>query len=304
MFLAFKISPNFIIALLAVSIFSAFIISLIIAKDGNKINYMIKSLNAGKFSGNKEILFLQENLQIKDSLNELKDKLRQRSKKSLKKTAKIKLRNNQLQGILSSISHEFKNPISIINMSSQAILNDDLDDAKRDKFIEKTTRNSMRIVDMIDKLNLKSIQSLSLEKTSLDLYALISNVRTELLEQYKEREICIEKKDVWIYADSTLIRQVLINIIENALKYSQGMVEIYFVENCVFVRDYGVGIEQKDIKLVTKKYFKTKNNIHMNSFGIGLYVAKQILKLHGFELIVSSEFGKGSVFGFKYNVCN
>lgn len=103
-----------------------------------------------------------------------------------------------------------------------------------------------------------------------------------------------------IDADEALIRQVIVNLVENAIKYSLDDISIELSKNSLLVRDRGVGIEQKELKLITKKYFKTSDNNKTNSFGLGLYIVKQILKLHDFEMIANSTSGKGSSFGFKF----
>ncbi|MDO5046172.1 sensor histidine kinase [Campylobacter sp.] len=291
----------YVSAFLISSIFIAFLFFMI-RKDTAKLNLYIENLkSSNSLQDEQKKMFFSQSAKLQETIDELKEELKKKSKKSIKKSAKIKLRNTQLQGILSSISHEFKNPIAIIEASSHTLLKDkDLSNEMRDKFIEKITRNSQKIVNLIDRLNLKSTESLQINLSDFSLNALANEVKNELLERYKDRDISVQEAKIFIRADEALIKQVLINLVENALKYSQGKVEIYFEKGAVFIRDSGAGIEQKDLKLVTKKYFKTQNNIQTNSFGLGLYISKQILKMHGFELFISSQVGKGSVFGFCY----
>lgn len=296
-----KLLENIYISALLISFLFVAFLFFIIKKDTSKLNVNIENLKNSNSEQDEYKMFFGESKNLQDTIKELREELRKKSKKSIKKSAKIKLRNTQLQGILSSISHEFKNPIAIIQASSQTLLNDkNLSSDMRDKFIEKITRNSQKIVNLIDRLNLKSTESLELNITNFSLLRLVNDVVAELMEKYPRRVIAISQEEIYINADEDLIKQVLVNLIENALKYSQKDIEIYFANEAVFVRDSGSGIEQKDIKLVTKKYFKTKSNIETNSFGLGLYIAKQILRLHGFEMFILSEVGKGSVFGFGY----
>ncbi|QCD52009.1 sensor histidine kinase [Campylobacter sp. RM16192] len=296
-----KFISNILIAGFIIAFLTVFIFYFLIKKDAKRLKFQIENLKNPSFTQSDEAMFFDENLSLQNSLSELSSDIREVSKKYIKKSAKIKLRNTQLQGILSSISHEFKNPVAVIQASSHTLMNDkNLSDELRSKFIEKITKNSQRIVNLIDRLNLRSADSLSLKKTNFNLYNLALGAKNELLEKYKDREIDIENNEIQIFADEALIKQVLVNLIENALKYSNDKIEICFHDSSILIKDRGAGIEQKDIRLITKKYFKVKNNIQTNSFGLGLYISKQILKMHGFEFIIRSELNKGSVFGFRY----
>ena len=300
-FCVIKFIENPFISAFLVSFASVFVFYFFIRKDARKLKSQIENLKIGNFTQGDEDVFFDENSDLRNSLAELSLDIREKSKKYIKRSAKIKLRNTQLQGILSSISHEFKNPISVIQAASKTITDDkSLNDELRGKFIEKIVRNSQKIVNLIDRLNLRSTEGLSLKKTNFNLYNITLSAKNELLEKYKDREINIQKGEICIFADEALIKQVVVNLIENALKYSTDKIEISFEDSSILIKDKGVGIERKDIRLITKKYYKTKSNIQTNSFGLGLYIAKQILKMHGFEFIIRSELNKGSIFGFRY----
>lgn len=263
----------------------------------DKISNIKNSASNSEISG----FFFDENKELNTELDALFEQIKEKNRKLTKKSAKIKLRNSQLQGILGSISHEFKNPIAIIKAASQTIANDsDMSEKTRAKFIEKIVRNSETIVALIDRVNLRSSENLTAQKSKFDLGILVQNIQNELLLRYDDRKILFEYKSVMIDADEALIRQVIVNLVENAIKYSLDDISIELSKNSLLVRDRGVGIEQKELKLITKKYFKTSDNNKTNSFGLGLYIVKQILKLHDFEMIANSTSGNGSSFGFKF----
>lgn len=268
--------------------------------DFEKLSKQISEIFNDNLEEKDESMIFTYSKEFEKQLNLLKIYLKDKNAKSIKKSAKIKVKNNQLRGILSSISHEFRNPISIIRISSQNLKSDDLPKELELKFLDKIDRNSQKLVNLIDRLNLKSTQGITLSRSEFDLKAVCIECKNELLEKYKNREILVQDRQALIKADETLIKQVIINLVENALKYSLNTVKISFEDGCLLVKDKGKGIKEEDIELVTKKYFKTEDNIATNSFGIGLYVVKHILKLHDFEMIIQSEFGVGSTFGFRY----
>ncbi|MCV3463429.1 ATP-binding protein, partial [Campylobacter sp. FU_497] len=98
-------------------------------------------------------------------------------------------------------------------------------------------------------------------------------------------------------ADSFLIEQVIINLISNALKYSQKDIFIEVKNQEFTIQDQGIGIEEKYLKLITKKFYKI-NTSQNNSFGLGLFLVKKILTLHKSSLKIQSNPQKGSIFSF------
>ena len=91
---------------------------------------------------------------------------------------------------------------------------------------------------------------------------------------------------------------VLKNLIENALKYSKDEVLVEIEENSISVSDKGVGISDKDIDKVTKKFYRSGTHNWDNSMGLGLSIVKTILALHKSKLDIQSKVDEGSTFSF------
>lgn len=240
-----------------------------------------------------------------DSLNLTKEKLQEKDKKNRKKSAKIRFRNMQLEAILSSISHEFKNPIAIIQASIQTIQNDpNMDIATKNKFTNKIEKNCIKLTNLIDrlKINLED-EEINIKKTDFDIFQLAKEVTQSLQEKYQNRNIIINSDNNSIMnADKTMIEQVIANLVENALKYSKDDILIEIKNGKFMVIDKGIGIPQDEIKLVTKKFYRVNKNNWNNSFGLGLYIVKFMLKLHDISLIILSKEGVGSQIGFKFKL--
>jgi signal transduction histidine kinase len=92
---------------------------------------------------------------------------------------------------------------------------------------------------------------------------------------------------------------VLKNLIENALKYSKEVVVVRLEEGRVSVADKGVGISDKEIDKVTKKFYRSGTHNWDNSMGLGLSIVKTILSLHKSKLQIESKVDEGSTFSFK-----
>ena len=106
-----------------------------------------------------------------------------------------------------------------------------------------------------------------------------------------------------VIADTSRIEQVLINLLSNAVKYSPENTTIHvriFKETnkyVVAISDEGIGIPKKNLKLIFDKYYQVKTK-SKNGFGLGLYISKEIIKLHKGKIWVESTRGKGSTFYF------
>jgi signal transduction histidine kinase len=229
-------------------------------------------------------------------------KLSNREKQKRKYTAKLRLMNKQRNDILSSISHEFKNPIASIIGYSQTLQEDpDVNIKIREKFLAKIISNGEKISKMLDRLALSvklDNNDLNINKSEFDLKMLCEEVVVNLKSKYKDREIILNAEETVIYADKTMIELVLINLIDNALKYSNAAVYVILKGDVLSVKDKGIGIKAEHIDLVTSKFYRVEKNSWDNSMGIGLSMVSYILKVHDSLLEINSEFAKGSVFGF------
>jgi len=85
-------------------------------------------------------------------------------------------------------------------------------------------------------------------------------------------------------------------LIENALKYSEDTVEVVIGTGFICVKDYGVGIDEGELKNITKKFYRISKNSWDNSLGLGLNIVNNIIKLFHFQLEIKSSKNEGSEF--------
>lgn len=246
--------------------------------------------------------YFYEFLQISLLLKNLVKKLSNRDKQKRKYTAKLRLVNKQRNDILSAISHEFKNPVASIIGYAQTLEEDpEINPKIRAKFLEKISSNGEKISKMLDRLAL----SVKLENNDLEIHesefnfkTLAEEVAANLLLKYKEREIHVDVPTQKIKADKTMVELVLINLLDNALKYSQNDVYVSLENDVVSVKDTGIGIKEEHLDKVTSKFYRVDKNSWDNSMGLGLAMVSYILKAHNSLLVIRSTFAKGSVFSF------
>ncbi len=210
---------------------------------------------------------------------------------------KLKIQNNFKDDIISAISHEFKNPISIINGYIETILTSPIPKNLQTKFLEKILKNSTRLSELIDRLYFITKienQKLKINKT----YFYLDEAIKEVLASFDEERIKTSLSPLKVYADKNLLEIVISNLVSNALKYSKK--EIYINLNARYfeVIDKGIGIEKKHLEMIKEKFFRVAKNDWDNSLGLGLYIVEKILKLHNSHLQIQSQKKKGSRFYF------
>ena len=249
------------------------------------------------------ILCCREMEEIARMVRKVAKKLAKRERQKAKYTRKLKEHSQRQSDIISAISHEFKNPVAAIMGYAQSLEEEEgIDPQTEKRFLEKIHGNAEKISQMIDRLSLSiRLESRGFEprKTRFPLLPLVENVRELLYQKYPEQAIRLEgDPTVILEADKDMFEHLLINLVENALKYSEEAVAIHWTSERLEVRDRGVGIEEKELEKITKRFYRIDRLSWNNSIGVGLYIVKYILRLHGTELEIRSKPGKGSVFGF------
>ncbi|MEA1917541.1 MAG: ATP-binding protein [Campylobacterota bacterium] len=284
------------------ALITTYIISKKIKFDIDQITTYLQDITNKNYNSIVKPRHFIEFISISIMLKNLTKKLSNREKQKRKYTAKLRLINRQRNDILSAISHEFKNPLASIMGYTEALQEDlNADTQIREKFLEKIYSNTEKISYMLDRLALSvklENEDLKLNITRFNLGVLCADVVSNLETKYKDRPIEYENFDIFIEADKTLLELVIVNILDNSLKYSDHKVVLHVDKKRLHVIDYGIGIDEKHLDKVTSKFYRVQKNTWDNSMGLGLAIVKYILKLHGLKLDIKSRIEKGSEFSF------
>jgi len=271
----------------------------------NKIVQFLKSLTKNKKSTYIKSDYSEEFSYITNLLTKVAQIIVKKEKKKSKFTQKLQEANQQKDDIISAISHEFKNPIAVVNGYSQTLLEDsDINPNIRNKFLEKIHKNGIKLSELIDRLRLSikldsGGQSLSLQE--VNLYQLVQECVENIKINYHDRETIIEgSKELTVKVDPTLFSIVICNLLENAYKYSEDEVHIKISKESLDFIDTGIGIKTKDIDNITQKFYRASTNKWNNSLGLGLFLVNNIINLHKFKLKIKSQENEGSTFSVKF----
>ncbi len=301
-FLPILVKILIVITIFLMLIFYSFYKSNIyIEKEIKKILKALKALTKKKKDIYLESNFSKEFNEIAKLLTKVSKILDKRDKQKAKYTRRLEKINAQKDDIISAISHEFKNPIAVIDGYAQTMLEKNLNATLNDRFLKKIAKNTKKLSTLIDTLRLAiklddSQQNLRISK--IDIKDLVLEIKECLKESsFNDREIVINSDDnIILELDKDLIEVALKNLIENALKYSDDEIVINITKNYLEVIDRGIGIEEKELEKITDKFYRINNNRWNNSLGLGLFIVKNILELHNMRLEIISRVGKGSIF--------
>lgn len=218
----------------------------------------------------------------------------------IKKTEKLK------NEFISSISHELRTPLTSIRGWSETILDSAGDiDEETDMALEIICKESQRLSALVDnlldfaKLNVNAI---ILYPVDINMNHFIKMMISQLQILFNQNKIehreLFESEDIIYNGDADRLKQVFINVYDNAIKYSFGCsitTRVYEDEDWVYVEiaDTGDGIVKEDVENVTNKFYKGKHS--KSGSGLGLSITKKILDLHASAIEISSEYQKGTV---------
>ena len=303
-FIFLVVQMSFIFAIfLAALFFISIRISKNVSKQTDHILEFLTKLSKQRKDYTISSDYSKEFYEITKLLTKVSKSLAKKDKQKSKYTAKLKASNGQKDNIISAISHEFKNPISVITGYSQTLLEDkDINEKIRDKFLQKIASNSTRLTNMIDRLRLSmKLDEGKQNKNLVDckVKEIAKQCASDLEDKYINREVEVEGEDLVIRADDTLLSIAILNLIENALKYSEDTVNVKITNDSIEVQDRGIGISQKNISKITGKFFRVSKNGWDNSLGLGLSIVSNILNIHDFKLEIKSEENEGSTFIIK-----
>ncbi len=302
--LGFKILGALSIFFIAIFI-TAYKISMRVQTETGRILIFLKALTKKKKDNYIYSDFSEEFSQITKLLTKVSQILIKKDKQKAKYTSKLQASNDQKDDIISAISHEFKNPIAVINGYAQTLLEDEnLNKDIQKKFLTKIYKNGSRINELIDTLRLSTkldSKKQTLQYNNVNLFELTQDIIENVKHTHKNREINLNgDSNIIIKADENLLSIVITNLVENACKYSEDEVSVKIDAHSISVIDTGIGINEKDILKITEKFYRVSSNSWNNSLGLGLFLANNIINLHNFKLKISSIENEGSTFKIEF----
>lgn len=219
---------------------------------------------------------------------------------------------------LANLSHEIRTPMNAIIGFSDLLSNPDLDEKDKSEYLKIINKSGTNLVSIIeDLIEMSKIDAhqikpkykgINLNKCIRELYETIK------VTIPKEKHInfhvieCINPIEKYLLTDETKLKQILVNLIANAIKFTDvGSISFGYAVNendgtvTFMVKDTGRGIDEKNLKVIFDRFLRVEDKFHAESsgLGLGLAISKAYIEMLGGSIAVNSSFGNGSVFTFK-----
>jgi signal transduction histidine kinase/HD-GYP domain-containing protein (c-di-GMP phosphodiesterase class II) len=229
-----------------------------------------------------------------------------------KENEELKSANKLKMSYLSHLSHELKTPLTSIKAYAETLSDhiDEPDFPEKGEFLGIISAETERLIRMVNKvLDVSKIEfgNRSLKRTAFSLGALLAEVESAMQPYLRDKKLRLAMKIPSslpnVDGDEDLVKQIFINLISNAIKFSPKGSRIFIeaVEDAVAVKitvtDEGVGIPAEDLQNIFKQFYQV-NRGAAEGVGLGLAIVKNIVEQHGGTISVSSRLGEGSTFTF------
>src|SRR5215213_10947771 len=229
--------------------------------------------------------------------------------------AKLRELSEMKEEFLALTTHDLRSPLTVISGVISFFTSGRLGELSPEQknmvsMMERNTQNLIELVnDLLDASKLES-GTMRLDLAAIELRALIDDLRQQMQPLAAEKEITLEalvpEELPPLRADRAKLRRVLVNLISNALKFTPrgGRVSVSAATEGALVRvsvaDTGVGIPEEDVRDIFDKSAQARSRATRSEkgTGLGLYITRQLVELHGGRIEVHSEVGTGSTFSF------
>ena len=214
------------------------------------------------------------------------------------------------QEFLSNVSHELRTPLTAIIAFVETLENGAIEDREScQRFLSIIRKNASRMHGLIDDiLELTAIEggNVQLRAAPVELHPLVQDVCSSLTAKASAQNVTLKNNvspEVMVHADARRLEQMLTNLIDNGIKFSRehGTVTISHeagARDQILVQDNGDGIPAQHLERLFERFYRVDRarSRDMGGTGLGLAIVKHLALLHGGEVTVTSELGKGSTF--------
>lgn len=250
-------------------------------------------------------------------LHELEDEIKAMFLKTSNDIAHLKKLEHFRTEFLGNVSHELRTPIFAIQGYLETLLDGALTDDKVNKiFLQKANNHTLNLNNLVhDLIDISMIESGKMQMSFRYFNAheflegIILELKPDAIKKNLELNLCPFDHELQIFGDRQRLKQVMTNLIMNAIKYTErGSVDVGVIQKekygKVFVRDTGIGIAEADVNRIFERFYRVDRDRsrEMGGTGLGLAIVKHIVEAHGSKIKVKSELGRGTEFYFSLKI--
>jgi two-component system phosphate regulon sensor histidine kinase PhoR len=298
--------PSLVISILIIDISALYLIGRRRNKELEEIRSIINNIRKNKYNNEEEI-------QLGSNLLSLQKAIKKMFKKEKSDIEYLQRLQKMRSQFLANVSHELRTPIFAIQGYIETLLNGAIEDKKVNMhFLQKANQNTISLSNLLnDLIDISMIESgeMRMSFRYFKINDLVSQVVQENRQIAESKKIELiyypAKDDLEVFGDKEKLKQVLVNLILNAVKYTEkGKVEVLIEEENkhvkIMVKDTGIGISENYIDRIFERFFRIDKarSRAQGGTGLGLAIVKHIIEAHNSKVTVTSKVSEGSEFSF------
>lgn len=316
--IAYKITGAVNLSVMLLYFFISFIISFfviyilynnIIFDKIDKLYLKVKALQP------KEIPNTEFQLEEVDSLERLAEEIKKLTEERNKEVEQHRNLDSYRKEFLGNVSHELKTPIFNIQGYVSTLIDGGVDDPSINieylKRADKSIDRMIQIIDDLETISQLEVGTLELEREKYDIAQQIKEIVESLEFQASRKNIRLQlakkyDKPIIVHADKFRLRQVIVNLITNSVKYGKEngktliTINLFDEQVIVEIKDNGIGIAEKHLARLFERFYRVDKgrSREQGGTGLGLAIVKHIVEAHGETIDVASKINEGTAFTF------
>ncbi|MDU7056354.1 MAG: ATP-binding protein, partial [Enterococcus hirae] len=249
----------------------------------------------------------------KDEFDELADDFNKMTNSLKESQAEIEEQENRRRQFMADASHEMRTPLTTINGLLEGLKYNAIPEDQRENAINLMKNETERLIRLVNEnLDYEKIRTnqISMVIKRFNGTETLKNIVAQLetkAEAAGNVLVLQAEDDVEVYADYDRFVQIMVNIIQNAIQFTENgtitiSLEKGYLETIIRIKDTGIGMTEQQMKSIWDRYYKvdpSRKNTKYGESGLGLPIVQQLVRLHKGKLEVESELGTGTTFTVK-----